>query len=265
MKAESRINAILQSNHLDFSIIGIPTFELNQLELPKLELFELPTNVRLGHLVEKIVAELIKQSHNYRLEYENVQLIDQKRTIGEIDFIIKDLKTNTHIHLELAYKFYLYDPTISSNPIHNWIGPNRRDSLSQKRHKLREKQLPLLNHSITKSILKDVDVDNTNQAVCFLASLFIPYKFKGNLPAGYQSAVKGYYLDYATFEQLDEIGKVYHIPTKKSWGIDPCENTEWADFNSVKDLVLMSIQEKQAPLCWQKYNDEYVSFFIVWW
>jgi hypothetical protein len=33
--------------------------------------------------------------------------------------------------MELAYKFYLFDPSISSEPINNWIGPNR-NSLQEK-------------------------------------------------------------------------------------------------------------------------------------
>jgi hypothetical protein len=33
--------------------------------------------------------------------------------------------------MELAYKFYLFDPSISSEPINNWIG-NRNDSLQEK-------------------------------------------------------------------------------------------------------------------------------------
>jgi hypothetical protein len=51
--------------------------------------FQLPTNIRLGHLVEKIVAELIA-STNYKVLYENIQVIEDKKTIGEIDFIIEE-------------------------------------------------------------------------------------------------------------------------------------------------------------------------------
>jgi hypothetical protein len=64
--------------------------------------------------------------------YENIQVIEDKKTIGEIDFIIEDKNTKQVIHMELAYKFYLFDPSISSEPINNWIGPNRDDSLQEK-------------------------------------------------------------------------------------------------------------------------------------
>jgi hypothetical protein len=48
--------------------------------------------------------------------YENIQVIEDKKTIGEIDFLLKK-NTKQVIHMELAYKFYLFDPSISSEPI----------------------------------------------------------------------------------------------------------------------------------------------------
>ena len=124
MKSKSRIASILKANSLDYSIAGLHTFNCSTASSFELE-FKLPNNIRLGHLAEKIVSELIKSSANYKVLYENIQIIDGKKTIGEIDFIIEELKTKALIHMELAYKFYLFDPSISSEPINNWIGPNR--------------------------------------------------------------------------------------------------------------------------------------------
>jgi hypothetical protein len=60
MKTKSRIASIVKANSLDFSITGLQTFDLSALNLVTDLEFQLPTNVRLGHLVEKIVSELIK-------------------------------------------------------------------------------------------------------------------------------------------------------------------------------------------------------------
>ena len=111
METKQRIASILKANCLDFSITGLPAFNLSELDLVKELEFQLPNNIRLGHLVEKIVSELIKSSSNYKVLYENIQIIDGKKTIGEIDFIIEDLNTKTLIHMELAYKFYLFSDT----------------------------------------------------------------------------------------------------------------------------------------------------------
>jgi len=265
MKTKSRIASILKANSLDFSITGLQNFNLSELNLATNLEFQLPTNIRLGHLVEKIVSELIKSSSNYKVLYENIQVIEGKQTIGEIDFIIEELKTKALIHMELAYKFYLYDPNISSEPINNWIGPNRNDSLKEKLEKLKRKQFPLLYHTRTKSIFNTIEIDKASQALCLLVSLFIPYEYKSSFSPIYETAIKGYYLNFKIFINLDNSAKKYYMPSKKEWGMDPSENEVWTDFNGIEKYIKTSITEKQAPLCWQKYKNLYVEFFIIWW
>ncbi|MGY8933933.1 MAG: DUF1853 family protein [Flavobacteriales bacterium] len=265
MKTKSRIASILKAKSLDFSITGLPTFNLSELDLITDLEFQLPTNIRLGHLAEKIVSELIKSSSNYKVLYENIQVIDGKKTIGEIDFIIEELKTKALIHMELAYKFYLFDPDISSEPINNWIGPNRNDSLKEKLYKLKRKQFPLLYHSCTKSKFNTIEIDEVSQALCLLVSLFIPYEYKANFSPIYKKAIRGYYLNFDKFTSFDNSAKNYYIPSKKEWGMDPSENNSWTDFKGIEKYIKTSITEKQAPLCWQKYKDSYLAFFIVWW
>ncbi|MFT6970706.1 MAG: hypothetical protein ACJAXX_001272, partial [Roseivirga sp.] len=80
-----------------------------------------------------------------------------------------------------------------------------------------------------------------------------------------EKAVKGYYLSFETFLGLDHSGKAYCIPKKKEWGIDPSENESWTDYTGVEKSIKTSIEERQAPLCWQKHKDSYSAFFIVWW
>ncbi|MFK8008619.1 MAG: DUF1853 family protein [Saprospiraceae bacterium] len=265
IKTKSRIASILKADSLDFSITGLPTFNLSELDLTNDLEFQLPTNLRLGHLAEKIVSELIKSSSNYQVLYENAQVIEDKNTIGEIDFIIKNLITKQITHVELAYKFYLFDPSISSTPINNWIGPNRNDSLQEKLEKLKRKQFPLLHHNVAKSIFKNIELDEVSQALCLLVSLFIPYQYVANFSPIYKKAIKGYYLNFETFISFDHSTKSYYVPSKNEWGMAPSENENWTNFNDVEKYISTCIKEKQAPLCWQKCEDSYLVFFIVWW
>jgi hypothetical protein len=265
MKTKSRIVSILQANHLDFSITGIPSFNLSELKLSTTLVFELPTNIRLGHLAERIVSQLIEASSNYRVIYENIQVIEKKITIGEIDFIIEKIKTKQLTHVELAYKFYLYDPTISSNPLNNWIGPNRNDSLKDKLEKLKRKQFPLLHHNSSKDTFNDLDINNVDQALCLLVSLFVPYETNYNLNPSYEKAIKGYYLNLDTFIRINSSEKTYYFPIKKKWGMDPLENDNWLPYKEVKNFIDTCMEEKQAPLVWQKHKGSYTAFFIVWW
>jgi len=265
MKSKARTASILKSAFLDASVTGFPTFDLSELNVSTDLEFQPPTNLRLGHLVEKVVSELIKSSSNYKVVYENVQLIEDKKTIGELDFIIEDRHTKQLIHLELAYKFYLFDPSISSNPINNWIGPNRNDTLKEKLEKLKDKQFPLLYHSCAKTTLNDIVINEIDQALCFLVSLFIPYEYKARFSPVYEKAIKGYYINLETFIGFDHSEKFYYVPSKKEWGMDPSENELWTDFDGVEKQIKICIKEKQAPLCWRKYKDDYLAFFVVWW
>jgi hypothetical protein len=265
MNSKSRIASILKTNNLDSSITGLPTFNLAELHLTNEIDFQLPTNVRLGHLAEKIVSELIKSSSNFNVIYENIQILEEEKTIGEIDFIIENQNTKQLLHVELAYKFYLFDPSISSETVNNWIGPNRNDSLKEKLDKLKTKQFPLLYHNCTKTTVSTVEINKISQALCLLVSLYIPYEYKANFNPTYQKAIKGYYLNFETFIQLNNSDKTYYIPTKKEWGMEPADNETWFDFSEIKKQISNNMQEKQAVLCWQKQNDTYYSFFIVWW
>jgi len=265
MNTKSRIASIVKANSLDAAVSGLHTFHLSELILQNEVEFQLPTNIRLGHLAEKIVAELIKSSVNYKLLYENIQIIEDGKTIGEIDFIIQNKIEKKVIHLELAYKFYLFDPSISTEPIDNWIGPNRNDSLVEKLDKLKRKQFPLLYHRCTASNLSTINMDNVSQALCLLVSLFIPYEFKAKLSPVYEKAIKGYYLNLETFISLNVKEKTYYLPSKKEWGMDASENEIWTDYKGVENQINTNIKEKQALLCWQKYKETYLSFFITWW
>ena len=265
MNRTKRINSILKTKNLDSSITGIKTFKLLNLNLPTKSNFPLPSKLRLGHLTEKIVSELIKLSTNYTVLYENVQLIEDKITLGEIDFILKENDTNQILHVELAYKFYLFDPSISSEEINNWIAPNRNNSLQGMLEKLKRKQFPLLYHTSAKATLKNIDINKASQALCLLASLFIPYESKASFSPAYAKAIKGYYLNMETFMYLDDTGKNYYIPQKKEWGMEPTDNETWTDLAGVKEGIRASINEKRAVLCWQKHKDTYSSFFIIWW
>ena len=265
MNINSRVSSILSSNFLEDSETGFPAFDLSVLKMPDDFAISIPANLRLGHMVEKIVSDLIKGSNNYDVIHENIQLIEAGKTFGEIDFIVQEMDTKLLSHLELAYKFYLYDPTISEESINNWIGPNRRDSLKEKLEKLKAKQFPLLYHESMKERLAPLDVERINQKLCFLMSLFVPYQYKPNFSPNVQNAIKGYYISYQKFLALDSAGNLYHIPGKKHWGIDPAENSVWQEYDEFNLSLKSYLEQNKAPLCWSKNGCDFKEFFIVWW
>ena len=185
MNTKGRITSILQAETLAEKVTGFPVFSLAKLKLGNELDMAVPNNLRLGHLVERLVGKLLKASTNFKVLYENVQILEDKKTIGELDFILQEIDTQKVIHMELAYKFYLFDPSISSAPLNNWIGPNRNDSLVQKLDKLKHKQFPLLHTSQAKEQFAEIKLSEVKQELCLLTSLFIPYQYKGSFHSDY--------------------------------------------------------------------------------
>ena len=72
-------------------------------------------------------------------------------------------------------------------------------------------------------------------------------------------------MDLTTFENMYTAGKSYYITPKHRWGMDPSEHDEWSEISEVMPILEHCMEEQQAQLCWQKQDDCFQTFFIVWW
>ena len=122
---------------------GMEQFVFPESDINQAVEVKIPDGLRLGHQMEYVFEHLIQQSNTYEVVLKNVPVLDGKTTIGEIDFILQDLVTEAIVHVELTYKFYVIDPSISE-PIHRLLGPNRRDMFFTKLDKMKTAQFPLL-------------------------------------------------------------------------------------------------------------------------
>ena len=117
-------------------------------------------NLRLGKYVERLVSFELEQQDHISVLAENIQIQNGKITLGELDCIL--LRNKKPIHLEVIYKFYLYDDSIGDSEIEHFIGPNRKDSLLEKLTKLNDKQLPLLYSDICMPYLEKLNLKSEN-------------------------------------------------------------------------------------------------------
>lgn len=243
------------------TIVGLQQFELHhrsyKINIRKPEL-------RLGKRVEQFVAYQLEQE-GIKILTSNIQIKRNKETIGEIDFIIQPKETP--IHLEVCYKYYLFDPEIEGTEIEKWIGPNRRDSFSLKLKKLKEKQFPLLKHPITQKQLEKLNIatEKIEQRVLFKAQLYIPANsdFKNSLPID-ESNIQGYYYRISELNQF--AGCKFFIPKKTDWLMQPYAHLEWLNFETFKTTVSEYLNKKNAPLCWlKKPSGTLEKIFVVWW
>ena len=222
------------------------------------------THLRLGKLVERFVSQELSQSNVCEILAENIQIQDGKRTIGELDALI--MLNNKPIHLEIIYKFYLYDPNEGHDELSHWIGPNRKDSLLEKLDKLKNKQLPLLYHSKTQPFLERLKINRhqIEQKVLFKAQLFLPLDYDDQIFFLLnQECVEGFYLKKENLYKYKT--SKFYIPKKINWLMPAHPDVEWLDYTEFTSEIDLYLDKKMAPLCWSDSNGGFQKFFVVWW
>ncbi len=93
-------------------------------------------NQRLGFIYQHLCSELFKSTPTYSAIAEEIQLVHEGKTLGSVDFILKNRKTEQFEHWEVAVKFYLLHQGL-------WFGPNAEDRLDLKLSHMLNHQLPL--------------------------------------------------------------------------------------------------------------------------
>lgn len=227
--------------------------------------FIFPKNAVLGMQAEACFEAYLKQSKNFELLAANLQIHGEKETLGELDYIVENLKTNQVVHIELACKFYLFDENAGASEEEKWIGPNRKDRLFDKLEKVKLKQFPLLYKDETIEKLQTLGIEvPTLQELCLKAFLFLPKKMSAEIfPKPFQDCIVGYYLKPTDFEE-DETA-LYAIPSKKEWLLPTDKLTTWHTLSEIKPLIETQLKIKKAPLIYKKTPYKIERFFIVWW
>lgn len=247
---------------------GIVQFEFSDLAFPSFIPQAIPQNIRLGHQVEYIFKQLLDHSDSYDLILHNLQIKDEKRTLGEIDFIIRDQAKNKLIHVELTYKFYLIDTEITE-PINQLIGPNRRDTFMLKKEKIKNVQFPLLHSVEGIQALCDININHHDleHQCCFKAQLYKPYLSK-DIDLGYVNSdcIVGSWLRLDDLEGVEFSKADYYMPSKSEWIVDPHAQVSWQSLSGIKPLIIELLDKAYAPMIWvKKSKTEFYKYFVVWW
>lgn len=227
-------------------------------------------NIILGKQAEFLFSEAIKACSKYSVLKENIQINQEKLTLGELDYILKS-NTNHLYHVELACKFYLLKEDESSQLEGQWIGPNLKDTLADKINKFKSRQFPLLRHPATKEVLTSLDtlpdgklVSKTiQQRYCIKAALFVPEGYAKKLPAYYQNCLQGVYKKHKTVVLNKEA--TYAIPSKREWLLPESHITAWFSAHHISEVISEQIANKRSPLVYEKLGDQITCFFVVWW
>ncbi|MFT5863311.1 MAG: hypothetical protein ACI828_001968 [Flavobacteriales bacterium] len=247
---------------------GLRQFKMPLTDLSTLKPDPIPENLRLGHRVEHVFAQLITHSDQYEIIAHNLQIQKEKITLGELDFILRDATSRELLHVELSYKFYILDPTLET-PIQRAMGPNRKDQFFAKMEKTRDKQLPIVFTPNGRLALQKlcIEPEELLQQCCFLGQLFVPYhhEYKDFHPFP-KTAVVGYWLGLSAFSMDDFASQSYYMPTKGEWLHIPHSNVKWQTHVEILAQIIELHAQERAPMVWiRTTSGSFQKCFVVWW
>jgi hypothetical protein len=243
------------------------SFQFSEEKLIPKPQFIYPQDKMLGKQAEYCFESYLIASKRYQLLASNIQIQGAKQTLGEVDYLVFDKEVKKVLHIELACKFYVFDPDLKTTATASWIGPNRKDSLNDKLNKLVESQFPLLHAEETAIKLKEFDIDiaSVEPQLCLKAFLFLPKTHSIELfPKNYRDCIVGYWITFSEFISEDKNAH-YAIPMKKQWMLPPENLKEWYTFSEALSIVRTETVKKKSPLVYKRTKDKLKSFFVVWW
>ncbi|ATJ82722.1 DUF1853 family protein [Halomonas beimenensis] len=142
---------------------------------------------RMGHYHERLWQFLLGSAPGTRLLAHNLPVLQERRTLGELDLVYAELADPVPVHLEVAIKYYLGLPEGPGNADDQarWIGPGGLDSLAIKRAHLTRHQLPLAHTPQARRALAEclggATSPRLHQRLAMPGVLFYP--FHASLPA----------------------------------------------------------------------------------
>ena len=190
--------------------------ELDKNPEPLIEFLKSDHKQLLGKRFEKLIHFWLKHHPRIKLLSHGAQIVEEKQTIGEVDFLFKELDSGETYHLEVACKFYL-----SSNNSGQWkdfIGPNGKDRLLYKMNKTNE-QLDLFNRESAQQLLRDCNAARPTPILMIKGALFYhPNDIAKAKPPKWASRDyhSGWYLKVNELNLLSKEGR-WIILSKKQW------------------------------------------------
>lgn len=127
---------------------------------------------RLGSYFETLWAYWLDMNPRFELLGHNLQINDQGRTLGELDFIVRDRAVGKCLHWELALKFYLGRG--DTGLPQNWLGPGKKDRLDIKVDHLMKRQSRYASHKRVREWCEDRGIRIDASAVILKGRLFYP-------------------------------------------------------------------------------------------
>lgn len=196
-------------------------------------------NYRLGFYAESLLSYFFQTFPGIELLIQNFQITVDKKTIGEIDFVI--LWNNRVLHIELAVKYYLLLPQSDPNTASHWVGPSRKDDLQKKLTKIQEHQIPLGKHQYLRDSLPKLDNKSLESFFLFRGQFF----WKEKRECDFLNRVP---LQYFYNEELKEEHSKIKVLKRPDWlgSIDREPSNDNADLRELDRPQMIKISQQDV-------------------
>lgn len=178
---------------------------------------ELEVDIPIGKRFEAFIRFWLEHGPGFDLLASNVQVFRDGRTLGEFDFLCRDLNSGKFIHIEAACKYYL--GYTNSTAWEHWAGPNSEDRLSDKMKKFAW-QFALEEIPEGSAALRHLGIASCHRLL-FLKGMFFHHissisRHKSPLCSGshYRS---GWFLNENELELLFPGGESWILPDRQHW------------------------------------------------
>lgn len=203
----------------------------------------------LGKYAETIFVKHFDKDNSFEFLQQNVQIKQDNRTIGEVDFILK--KDKKIIHCELAVKFYLLYKN-PSNPSH-WIGPNAKDNLANKL----EKNINSFNLTRDKKFKHFFPLQPTNHEWLIKGCWFYnPTQDKECFPFANINGEHGVWLHKHQIEQFVDAKHHFYEPSKIEWIASDFEDKTLFNKEALKNYCSKHFYNSQRALMFWNINTQ---------
>lgn len=154
----------------------------------------------LGRHFERLIEFWLRHWPGVRFLGAQEQVRLGERAVGEFDFLFLDHDRGRAVHWEAAVKFYLRHGRPDGG--FEWLGPNPRDTLAKKLHKVFQHQLRMVGRPEAQPVLQRLGIASLQPEAFIKGYLFYPAEGDwqhpeaepGGIPAGVAAShLKGWW------------------------------------------------------------------------
>ncbi|QUX95476.1 DUF1853 domain-containing protein [Marinomonas sp. CT5] len=184
----------------------------------------------LGSYFETLFSFAIEQLSVLKIHLEHFQIESEGKTLGEVDMLVETPDGELH-QFEIAIKFYLERPDLFP---HDWIGPNKNDSLLKKVTRAREHQLIILQTSEGSAAIEAIAEGRNPQAsLLIFGRLYVSLDSKDKVIEWLNQIEHGGWIRVSQVALLAPFFSDFFILQKPHWLSVPCISDNFP-FNSLQ-------------------------------